>query len=259
MTSKSMCSGFNSLKLALLKRKSVTPELTLTKGVPVMSVLKSLIWVFSCVLAMPVTAQMPQGEYLDGKDSKVGVVLAHGRGNSPDGNVVGPLRRAIHKDLGFHTFSLRMPDPGADSPDSPELAASFPEAYQRIQSAIEYLKMQKGVERIYLMGHSMGGRMTTGFLANNPTAPIVGFIGVGLTAGGKEPVNTNLNLRKVKLPVVDVYGDNEMDARAASFRKSLVSENFTQVEVSGAKHDYRGYEKPVSDIVIEWLKKREGR
>jgi hypothetical protein len=70
-------------------------------------------------------AQMPQGEYLDGKDSKVGVVLAHGRGNSPDGNVVGPLRRAIHKDLGFHTFSLRMPDPGADSPDSPELAARF--------------------------------------------------------------------------------------------------------------------------------------
>lgn len=224
-----------------------------------MSVLKSLILICSCVLVTNVVAQTPQGEYLDGKDSKVGVVLAHGRGNSPDGNVVGPLRRSIHKDLGFHTFSLRMPDPGADSPDSSELAASFPEAYQRIQAAIEYLKTQRGVERIYLMGHSMGGRMTTGFLASNPAAPVVGFIGVGLTAGGKEPVNTNLNLRKVKIPVIDIYGDNDMDARAASFRKPLVSENFVQVEVHGAKHDYRGYEKPVSDIVIEWLKKQEGK
>lgn len=78
--------------------------------------------------------------------------------------------------------------------------------------------MQKGVERAYLMGRSMGGRMTTGFLANNPTVPVVGFIGVGLTAGGEGPANTNLNLRKVKLAVVDVYGDNEMDARAVSFR-----------------------------------------
>ena len=181
-----------------------------------MSLLKSLILVCSCVLATHVTAQMPQGEYLDGKDSKVGVVLAHGRGNSPDGNVVGPLRRGINKDLGFHTLSLRMPDPGADSPDN-------------------------------------------GLSGNNPTAPVVGFIGVGLTAGGKEPVNTNLNLRKVKIPVVDVYGDNEMDAKAASFRKQLVSENYVQFEVPGAKHDYRGYEKPVSDIVIEWLKKQEGR
>ncbi|MDN5505331.1 MAG: hypothetical protein L0H10_16170 [Comamonas sp.] len=74
------------------------------------------------------------------------------------------------------------------------------------------------MERIYLMGHSMGGRMTTGFLANNPTAPAVGFIEVGLTAGSKGPANTNLNLRKVKLAVIDVYGDNEMDARAVSFR-----------------------------------------
>lgn len=224
------------------------------------NMLHSLLLVLGCVLATHAAAQMPQGEYLDGKESKVAVVLAHGRGNSPDGNVVGPLRRAIHKELGFHTLSLRMPDPGADSPDSPELAATFPEAYRRIQAAIDYLKNEKRVERIYLMGHSMGGRMTSGFLANNPElAGVVGFIGVGLTAGGKEPVNTNLNLRKVKVPVVDVYGDNDMDAKAASFRKPLVSERFVQVAIPGAKHDYRGYEKPVADAVIGWLKQQEAR
>lgn len=224
-----------------------------------MRMLQSLLLALGCLLTTHAVAQMPQGEYLDGKDLKVAVVLAHGRGNSPDGNVVGPLRRAIHQALGFHTLSLRMPDPGADSPESPELAAAFPEAYQRIQAAIDFLKKEKGVERVYLVGHSMGGRMTSGYLANNPDAGVVGFIGVGLSAGGKEPVNTNLNLRKVKVPVVDVFGDNEMDAKAAAFRKPLVSERFVQVEIPGAKHDYRGYEKQVADAVVGWLKKQEGK
>jgi pimeloyl-ACP methyl ester carboxylesterase len=224
-----------------------------------MRLLQSLLLALGCAIAANAVAQQPQGEYLDGKPSKVAVVLAHGRGNSPDGNVVGPLRRDIHKELGFHTLSLRMPDPGADSPDSPELVAAFPEAYQRIQAAIDFLRKEKGVERVYLMGHSMGGRMTSGFLASNPDVAVNGFIGVGLSAGGKEPVNTNLNLRKVKIPVIDVYGDNDMDARAASFRKPMVSERFVQVEIRGAQHNYRGYERPVAEAIIEWLKKQEGK
>jgi predicted alpha/beta-hydrolase family hydrolase len=223
------------------------------------SVSKSVLLCLAlCISAMPALAQMPEGEYLDGKDSRVGVILAHGRGNGADGNVVGSLRRVIHKELGFHTLSLRMPDPGADSANSPELVAAFPEAYQRIQAAIDFLKKEKNVERIYLMGHSMGGRMTSGFLASHPGAGVVGFIGVGLSAGGKEPVNTNLNLRKVDVPVIDVHGDNEMDSKAASFRKALVSERFTQVEISGAKHDYRGFEKQVGEPVVRWLRKQEG-
>ena len=218
-----------------------------------------LMAALAALAVTPAAGQMPQGEYLDGKEAKVAVVLAHGRGNGADGNVVGPLRRSIHQELGYHTLSIWMPDPGADSPEAPELAAAFPEAYRRIQAAIDFLRKDKGVERVYLMGHSMGGRMTSGFLANHPDAAVVGFIGVGLTAGGKEPVNTNLNLRKVKLPVLDVYGDNEMDARAASFRKPLVSERFVQVEIAGAKHDYRGHERQVAEPVVRWLKQQQSQ
>ena len=224
-----------------------------------MHTLQSFLLVLGCVFATHAVAQMPQGEYLDGRNSKVAVILVHGNGQHPDGNVVGPLRRAIHTEISFHTLSLRVPDPGADSPDSPELAAAFPEAYRRIQAAIDFLKKEKEVERIYLMGHSMGGRMTSAFLANNPDAGIVGFIGVGLTAGGKEPVNTNLNLRKVNVPVIDVYTPDDFDAKAAAFRKPFVSERFLQVTVPGAKHNYRGYERPVADAVIGWLKKQEGK
>jgi pimeloyl-ACP methyl ester carboxylesterase len=214
-----------------------------------------------CVFVVSAMAQMPKGEYLEGKDSKVAVILAHGQGLDPDAMVVGPLRRSIHKELGFHTLSLSMPTlAGAKTLELfEEYESTFPDAYGRIQAAIDFLRKEKGVERIYLMGHSMGGRMTSAFLANHPDAPVIGFIGVGLLAGGKEPLNTNLNLRKIKIPVIDVYAENDRDAKSAEFRRPFVSDRFLQVPVPGAKHDYRGYEKFVADAVNGWLKKQEAK
>ncbi len=225
---------------------------------PLLRLLLSAVLLFLAPLAQ---AQMPAGQYLDGQGSKVAVVLAHGQGLHADANVVGPLRRAIHSELGFHTLSLSMPTlPGERSLDLfEEYASTFPEAYARIQAAIDFFKKDKGVERIYLMGHSMGGRMTTGFLASHPDAPVVGYIGVGLLAGGKEPLNTNLNLRKVKVPVIDIYAEDDRDAKAAEFRRPLVSERFVQVAIPGARHDYRGHESAVASAVNGWLRKQEGR
>jgi predicted alpha/beta-hydrolase family hydrolase len=223
--------------------------------------LQILLAVSLVLLSSLAAAQMPKGEYLDGKVSKVAVILAHGQGLDPDANVVGPLRRAIYETLGYHTLSLSMPTlPGVKSLELFEqYESTFPEAYARIQAGIDFLRREKGVERIYLMGHSMGGRMTSAFLANNPDAPIVGFIGVGLLAGGKEPLNTNLNLRKIKIPVIDIYAENDRDAKSAEFRRPFVSDTFLQVPVPGAKHDYKGYEKVVAEAVINWLKQREGK
>ena len=226
-----------------------------------MQLLRSFLAVSLCMFTAVALAEPPKGEYLDGKTSKIAVILAHGQGLDPDGNVVGPLRRAIHETLGYHTLSLNMPTlPGARSIDLfEEYESTFPEAYVRIQAAIDFLRNEKGVERVFLMGHSMGGRMTSAFLANNPGAQVAGFIGVGLLAGGKEPLNTNLNLRKVKIPVIDVYAENDRDAKAAEFRKPFVSDRYVQVSVPGAKHDYKGYEKVVADAVNTWLKLQAGK
>jgi predicted alpha/beta-hydrolase family hydrolase len=213
------------------------------------------------LVAGTVYAEMPKGDYLEGKGSKIGVILAHGQGWDPDSHVVGPLRQVINKELGFHTLSLQMPIiPGKRSPETfQEYASTFPEAYKIIQAAIDFLKKEKGVDRVYLMGYSMGGRMTTAFLANYPDSGIVGYIGVGLVAGGEEPLNTNLNLRKVKIPVLDVYAENDQDAKFAQNRKSFVSERFKQVPIAGAKHDYKGYDKQLADAVIPWLREQESK
>lgn len=206
-----------------------------------------------------VSAEMPTGEYLEGKGSKVGVILAHGQGLDPDSQVVGPLRKSINKERGFHTRSLQMPVvPGAKGPGRfLEYRATFPDAHRAIQAGIDFLTKERGVRRVYLMGYSMGGRMTTGFLAQNPGSGVIGYIGVGLLGGGPEPLNTNMNIRKVPLPVIDFYADSGADANSAEFRKPLVSDRYKQVAISGAAHGYRGYDDHVARAVMAWLKEQE--
>ena len=78
------------------------------------------------------------------------------------------------------------------------------------------------------MGYSMSGRMTTGFLAQNPDSGVMCYIGVGLLGGGPEPLNTNLNLKKVKVPVIDIHADSDFDAKSAEFRKPFVSDRYSK-------------------------------
>jgi len=224
-----------------------------------MRIFKQLLIALTALFASTAIAQMPQGEYLDGKNAKVAVVLAHGQGLDADSHVVGPLRKAIHSELGYHTLSLQMPTlAGNRSPDTfQQYASTFPDAYTRIQAALVFLKNEKGVERIYLMGYSMGGRMTSAFLANHPDSGVVGYLGVGLLAGGPEPLNTNLNLRKIRMPVLDIYAENDRDAQFAENRKAMVSDRFVQVPIAGAKHDYRGYDQQIAQAVNTWLTKQE--
>lgn len=218
-----------------------------------------LITLIFFLLGSVVYAEMPKGEYLEGKDSNVGVILAHGQGMDPDSQVVGPLRKSINKELGFHTLSLQMPVlSGAKSPEKYLMyGPTFPDAYNIIQAGINFLIKEKGVERIYLMGYSMGGRMTSGFLAQNPDSVVVGYIGVGLLGGGPEPLNTNLNLKKVRVPTLDIYADSGPDLKSAEFRRSFQSERYKQVVIPGASHDYRGYDNQIAEAVISWLKLKE--
>ncbi|HOM14709.1 MAG TPA: alpha/beta fold hydrolase [Rubrivivax sp.] len=205
--------------------------------------------------------KMPAGKYLEAPGSPVAVILAHGQGLDADSQVVSPLRKGIHRELGFHTLSLQMPVlPGRITQEHfLAYAETFPDAYARIQAAIDFLRQDKGVQRIYLMGYSMGARMATAFLAEHPQAGIAGFIGVGITAGGPDPLNSNRNLMRVRLPVLDVYAEDDMDAQFAANRRRFMAGHMEQVPIPGARHDYRGHEDEVLRAVVDWLKRQEAR
>jgi len=213
------------------------------------------------ITATAYAADMPAGKYLDGRDAKVGVILAHGQGADPDSLVVGSLRKAINSELGFHTLSLQMPIVSGRKTmeQAHQYAATFPDAYERIQKAIDFLKKEKGVTRVYLMGYSMGGRMTCAFIANHPDSGVAGFIAVGLLGGGEEPLNANATIRRVKIPVLDIYADSGRDAKAADFRSRFVSPRYKQVPIPGARHEYEGHESEVNAAAVAWLKEQAAR
>lgn len=200
---------------------------------------------------------LPRNAYLDGGASKVGVILAHGRGQHPTWDVVNPLRKGIHEELGYHTLSLQMP---TGSGGWKSYIDYFPESYKRIQAAIDFLRKEKKVEKIYLMGHSMGSRMTTGFLAEYPDSGVAGYIGVGVRNGGDAPLNSYQNLKTVTIPVVDIYGDggDGKDADHADRRAEFAEEreNYTQVLIKGADHRFNGEEKEMVKAVVDWLKEQ---
>ena len=203
-------------------------------------------------------AQMPNGEYLEVKGATAAVVLAHGRAQGPDGQVVGSLRRAIAKDAGLHSLSLQLPV--LATPDYLAYAATFPDSYKSLQSAISFLKKEKGVERVYILGYSMGARMTTAFLAAPDSPQVAGYIGIGVLEGGGELLDANINIRKLKVPVLDVYADSTpLDLSSAENRKSLISNQYRQVPIRGANHSFKAYDSLLSDTVLGWLKEQEAR
>jgi dienelactone hydrolase len=148
--------------------------------------------------------------------------------------------------------------PALSGKDFRAYAPAFPDAYKTIQTAIDYLTKEKGVKRIYLMGYSMGARMTSAFLAEQPHHAVVGFIGVGMLEGGGEPLDANQNIRRVRLPVIDVYADSTpLDLRSAENRQSLVSDSYKQICIEGATHSFQGYDSQVAQVIIAWLKEQE--
>jgi len=211
---------------------------------------------FVLAIGSNVMAAPPSGSaYLDGGAGKVAVILCHGRAQHPRWKVVDPLRKEINKQLGYHTLSLQLPGKGKDWE---KYADEFPRAYREIQAGIDFLRKEKGVTKIYLMGHSMGSRMATAFLVEHPDSGIAGFIGVGVKNGGKYPLDSNNNLRKVKIPVLDVYGDggDGKDKIEAGLRADMASDRYKQVLIPKADHQFGVGEEEMVKAVIDWLKKQ---
>lgn len=189
---------------------------------------------------------------LDGGDSKYGVVLAHGKGKHPTWLVVNPLRKGINEELGYHTISLQMPT-GYDH--WKDYADGFDDAFASFRSAIDYLKSQKGVSKVYLIGHSMGSRMASAYIDQNSDHGIAGLVVAGCRNNGGSPLACDQNLQGVTIPVLDIWGGNNgKDSRAASERTDLISNSYKQVEVYDANHKFEGYEDELVEETVKWLK-----
>lgn len=223
-----------------------------------MPILRSFLLVLAATLSLGARGQDAPGELIDVPGASAAVILAHGKAQGPDGQVVGPLRRSIAKEGGFTTLSVQLPV--LSNPDYRAYAATFPDAYKTIQTAMTYLTGEKGFERVYVLGYSMGARMTAAFLAASDVPAVVGYVGVGLLEGGGEPLDANSSIRKLHVPILDLYADQTLlDVTSAGNRRSLVGDRYKQICIAGANHSFKGHEDELSAEIVAWLKAQEPR
>jgi pimeloyl-ACP methyl ester carboxylesterase len=224
-------------------------------GVVVSTIL--ITWTLLLLAApRPALAEKPAGSaYLDGGESRIGLILCHGRGAHPKWKVVNPLRKRVNRELGFHTLSLQMPN---DDKDWRKYAGDFPRAYAIIDDGIRYLVEEKGVDTIYLMGHSMGSRMASSYLAEIRDHMFSGLIIAGCWNNGGQPFNCRENIKNVGVPILDIWGGGDAaDSKAARERWRKPSPAYTQVEIPGAGHRFEGHNDEFVAAVVNWLKAQE--
>ena len=185
--------------------------------------------------------------YLQG--NQTGVVLAHGRGKHPAWKVVNPLRKALNHGPGYSTLSVQMPT--YENHHWQVYGDNFDKAELHIKEAIKLLK-QRGVNKVYLVGHSMGARMSAYYASRNPD--IAGVVIIGCRNNGGYPLDCSSTIKHSKVPVLDIHGTgSHRDAHAAQNRSRYVGSDYRQIAINGADHKFTGYDQELIQVVVEWL------
>ena len=91
------------------------------------------------------------------------VVIAHGRGWSPDFDLYGDLRTRL-AEAGYSTLSIQMPVlPGTAKLG--DYLPIFPDADERLALAIKWLRTN-GAPKVAIVSHSLGATMANHYLIN---------------------------------------------------------------------------------------------
>ena len=202
------------------------------------------------VVGDPVYLQTPRGHHkfltlftpVEGTDKAV--IVVHGLGIHPDWGMVGTLRTDL-ADRGFTTLSIQMPILAADAKGE-DYPPTFPEAAERIGEAVAFLK-GKGYSQIAIVSHSMGSRMSLVYLSGKSDPAVKAWASLGISVG---------NYKALKLPVLDLYGDNDLPpvlANAGTRKQSLTAAGSRQVVVARADHFFTGREGEMVTAVADFL------
>ncbi len=191
-------------------------------------------------------------------EEKGAVIILHGRGFHPDwADAINPLRTGLTA-KGWRTLSLQMPvlEKTAKYYDYVPI---FPAAHPRIEAGIDYLK-KAGVKKVVLLAHSCGAHMAMDWIRKHGDGRIDAYIGAGMGATDyKQPMREPFPLDKMKVPVLDVYGENEYPAvlRLAPQRKAMIEKagnpKSAQKVVAGADHYFTDKGDALVETVASWL------
>jgi pimeloyl-ACP methyl ester carboxylesterase len=196
--------------------------------------------------------------YTEADDPRGAVIIMHGRGFHPNwSDVAYPLRTGL-AEQGWNTLSLQMPvlDKDARFYDYLEI---MDEAFPRIEAGIDFLKAQ-GNETIVLIAHSCSVHMVMAWVDAGRMRDVDGFVGIGMGAVDyQQPMKKPFPLAGLKVPVLDVYGEDEYPAvmKGAAERLAAIQQagnpKSRQVTVPGANHYFTDEGDALLEVVDLWL------
>jgi pimeloyl-ACP methyl ester carboxylesterase len=187
------------------------------------------------------------GLFTDVTNPKGSVIIAHGRGWSPDFELYGTLRTRL-AEKGYATLSIQLPV----LPSTAIVglyAPLYPEARERFQLAVDFLKA-RGRGKIAIVSHSLGATMANQYLIRTEDASVKAWVLIGIINGLEE-------MFRIKIPVLDVFGGNDWNVVmwGADERKKQILANprSAQVVVPGAGHFFEDREDELVRTIDAFL------
>jgi pimeloyl-ACP methyl ester carboxylesterase len=184
---------------------------------------------------------------IEGSKDKPALIIAHGRGWSPDFELYGTLRTRL-AELGYTTLSIQLPV----LPSTAILGLYvplYPDARERFQLAVDFLKA-KGHKDIAIVSHSLGATMANQYLIRTDETAVKAWVFIGIFQGLEE-------MYRIKIPVLDVYGEHDWDVArwGAAERKAQIDKvpGSAQVVVPRATHFFERQEEDLIKVVKAFL------
>ena len=185
--------------------------------------------------------------YTEAQKPRGAIVLAHGRGWSPDYELYGILRTKLAEQR-YTTLAIQLPVLGGGAKIG-DYMATYPDAIERFQIAGKYLS-DKGYKNIAIVSHSLGATMANQYLITVDKTPVKAWVFVGIINGLEE-------MFRIKIPVMDVFGgkDWEITQVGAYERKKQIDKvpGSEQVVVPNALHFFEGREDELVGIITGFL------
>ncbi len=182
------------------------------------------------------------------------VILLHDQGGNADSSqVIHPLRTGL-PDHGWETLSLQLPLSARDAPTA-RSTAFFDTSIKRIDFAVKALEEQN-MYNICLLGHGLGANLALHWQANQGAESVRALVLVAMDGG---PSNLMEDLKKAQLPILDVIGDRDLEARPeqAHLRRKAAREAenpaYRQLFIQGADRVFRGQEDLLQARIRAWI------
>lgn len=207
-------------------------------------------------LKLPVSdsAGSVSAEYILPEKSKCILTLAHGAG----AGMGHPFMIALANKLAEKKIAtLRFNFPFIERKGRPDVPAV---AHKTIEAAINDAHKKFPKLPLFISGKSFGGRMSSQYLAFNPSAPVKGiiFYGFPLHAPGKPSADRAEHLKDVQQPMLFLSGTRDEFATLHLLEEVCSSlPKATLIKIEGANHGFKAGKLDTMQMLVnftnEWI------